>query len=286
MKPFWFVFVLASFAFCLKGENIIDKHQSSLLLYLIDGLGWADFIHGPMISGVFWYMCLAQLILLFIPLTYKLLNTLSNYGFISLCFITIIVMQVMPDSIKSVYGGGYINYLPAYLLGCKFSQDDILRKLSSAKITRLKRIIISFILMLLTGVMLIIRYKLIGNDFFRLGGGMLNSFAALSIVLLFGVYLNISALSKILMFLGKYSGIMYLTHTLIAVLVPQIVYISRFAIINYFANVIESLAVSILCAYLMKWTRYYMMLDRVYDYISQKTHNLGLISKNSTAANS
>ena len=270
MKPFWLVFLIFSMIYCLIGNSLVDLYQGNILMFVLDGLGWADFFHTPLLAGVFWYMCLAQIIILLIPVTHTALNSLSNYGLFSMSFIVIILLQLFPNSISSIYGGDYLNYLLVFLLGCLFACHDTMNKLSSIKMSGFQRSIVCIALLLTTLLLRFFRFKLIGVDQWRICGAV-DSLSAVAICLLFGVFLSVPYLSKGLAFLGSYSGIMFLIHSMIGHWFPEIVYISRIGMVNYFAWIVVSLTLSVLIVFLKKWIRYDWLLDRLYNRISKTT---------------
>ena len=254
-----------------KKKVFIARQWFSLMKpFVLDGLGWADFFHTPLLAGVFWYMCLAQIIILLIPVTHTVLNSLSNYGLFSMSFIVIILLQLFPNSISSIYGGDYLNYLLVFLLGCLFACHDTMNKLSSIKMSGFQRSIVCIALLLTTLLLRFFRFKLIGVDQWRICGAV-DSLSAVAICLLFGVFLSVPYLSKGLAFLGSYSGIMFLIHSMIGHWFPEIVYISRIGMVNYFAWIVVSLTLSVLIVFLKKWIRYDWLLDRLYNRISKTT---------------
>ena len=273
MKPFWFIYLIGLLAFGLSGQSIAQKYEGNWLLLFIDALGWGDFFHTPLLIGVFWYMCLAQMIVLLIPLTDRLLDVLSDYGYIALCAVVMVALQFLPANIKSIYGGDYLIYLSVILLGSKLARDDTMNRLASIKLTTFKRVVICAALLIGTVGMQIAKNDLSSIDQWRIGG-LLHSLSAVAICMLFGVFITLPPLCKTLEFLGKYSGIMFIVHAMIYGWFPQIVYVSKFAILNYILLVGESLAVSLLISYLMKWTRYDVWIGRAYDWISQKRQHI------------
>lgn len=62
--------------------------------------------------------------------------------------------------------------------------------------------------------------------------------------------------SRVLRFLGKYATIMYLTHVLLLVLLPKIVYYPRYSVLVFVFFAILCLAFAIVIDWLKKVTRY------------------------------
>ena len=67
MKPFWVIYLLSLVVFAIIGRSLVDLYQGSVLNGALDMLAWADFFHTPLLCGVYWYMCLAQLLVLLTP---------------------------------------------------------------------------------------------------------------------------------------------------------------------------------------------------------------------------
>ena len=275
MKPFWFIYVIAFAAVSLTGHDMIEHFHGNIVLYAVDILGWSDFFHTPTLSGAFWFMCMAQIIVLLVPVTYRLLKSLPDYGLISLIFLTVIFLQYMPAGIYSDYSRNYLKCMLVFILGCRFAQEDILNRISLVRISFSRRVMACTALILLTFTLKISYFLVpVGNPWMI--NDILNCLSAVLICVLFGVYLNMPALDKGLAYIGKYSGSIYPIHAILYFWIPEVVFITRSALVDYFVLLAESLVLSILVIYLKKLTRYDRWLDRAYAFVAGKAEKIRL----------
>ena len=81
-------------------------YENSVIRMIADVFAVSDFFQTGLLSGVWWYMCLAQIIVLLIPLIDSLCERLG----MAVVPIGFLLPQFIPDSIHSKYGGSYLNY--------------------------------------------------------------------------------------------------------------------------------------------------------------------------------
>lgn len=106
-----------------------------------------------------------------------------------------------------------------------------------------------------------LRKSNIQNDFIAVWDAII----PLAIILLAFLYINrIPVISHILNFLGKYSMLMFLTHTFLRVRwYKPFAYPTEYAIIDYVFFLIASLILAIIIDYFLKICRFYKLKDRI-----------------------
>lgn len=68
MIPFWTVFIIRWCTLCLLGKNPLRGYDGHTAYLILDFLGIADLFETPMLTGVHWYMCMAQVLIFVMPL--------------------------------------------------------------------------------------------------------------------------------------------------------------------------------------------------------------------------
>jgi len=64
MKSFWFVYICVfTFYFFIAKISALEYYDGNVLVALLDFFGVADIFETKMLSGVWWYMCFAQILL-------------------------------------------------------------------------------------------------------------------------------------------------------------------------------------------------------------------------------
>ena len=135
-------------------------------------------------------------------------------------------------------------------------------------------------LLLLSAVLLLIiqyKMKILELDSWRIRS-LMNAGAAIAICLIFGVFIDLKSINTFLAYLGQYSGTIFLIHTFIYRVYPEIVFISQIALINYGILVIDSLLLSILIKYIKKWIFYDTVIDSLFNKITDKVTSLSSAS--------
>lgn len=127
MKTYWpiyiFIFLLYS---CIVG-NVANRYQHGTANAILDILGISDFFGQPMLLGVWWYMCFAQVLILSIPLVYLICEKLGWSSY----FLVFCSLQYLPDGIKSSNGGRYSNYFLVVILAVLCARNQVFDRLLS-----------------------------------------------------------------------------------------------------------------------------------------------------------
>lgn len=265
MKPFWFVFIIAIVIALCKGVNPMATYNYKVTYLLADFFAVSDFFGTPKMLGVFWYMCFAQMMILLIPLFVKLCGKL---GYLSIP-VAYVVMQFLGEGIVTVNGGGYVEYLVVVICGVVFAQKDLMNRLAQKELSVPKRLTAILVMLVLFLGALSVRELLLTEDVRHLRG-VCSAVGAVSICMLFGVYIRVGWLDKALGFLGKYSGTMFLLHSMLYSMLPMIVYVSDIAVLVFLLLTAESLAAAVLLTYIKKWIRYdrwFIVFEKLIDKI-------------------
>ena len=269
MKPFWFIFIIEIAAYALSRGGLISKYEGNFGFFILDFLGLSDLFQTPMLLGVFWYMSLAQILVIMIPAMETILHKIG-FGK-GILLLTFLLLQVLGKGIYSNNGGDYLSYLFSFVCGCLFAHDDFMNRISQKSYSKIMRVCICCLLLLSAVLFLTLQYrmKVMESDSWRIRS-LLNAGAAIAVCLTFGVFIDLKPINTFLAYLGQYCGTMFLIHTFIYSIYPGIVYISKIAILNYVILVIECLLLSILIKYIKKWIHYDTLMDSLFNRITNR----------------
>ncbi|MBQ5398338.1 MAG: acyltransferase family protein [Ruminococcus sp.] len=259
MKPFWLIFLICLGIYVATGHNIMYKYNGNFLFIVFDFFAVADMFGTPKLLGVFWYMFFAQLVVIMLPLIFRICEKL---GYVMLP-ITYITLLFIGQGFTTVNGGPYLEYLLVIIIGVLFAQRDVMNRLAKRKSKAIFKVIMFFVFLLIAAGAMYLREIVIPDDTLHLRGAC-SAIAATSICVSFGVYFNIKYLDYPLIILGKYSGGMFIIHLMLYSMLPKIVYFSHVPIVVYLTLIVESLAITYLIFSFKKLVRY----DKLFDFLS------------------
>lgn len=247
MNQYWFLWViifLVSFLFSVQPAARLEKN---VLYIALDFLGWSDFFGTPSMNHSWWYMCLAQMILLFLPVFCEMIK---KWGGILVVIVFLAVQFLDMNGIVSRFGGAYVNYLMIVLLGIWIAESGFMEKLSRIHFT------FSEMVLLLAGIYAGIYWNrtLAGTDVWGIGKALL-SVSAVGICIFIFLVITEGPLEKVLVFLGRYSGNMFFIHTMLfdKEYLPQIVYWSHNVLVSWLVCMLLSLMIFIVIEYVKKY---------------------------------
>ncbi len=248
MKPYWFIWTVV-FTVSLIFKLIPVSYLKNNIIYIIlNFLGLSDFFGTPSMNNVWWYMCLAQVILLIIPLICEMAK---RWGKISFPLLFILVQFINMAGVSSVFGGEYINYFFMVIFGVLFARYNIMEKISATRFTVLEFFLL--IIVICTGMYL--NRNLGEIDLWKISK-LLLSISTLGICI-FTYKINVKGggvFGKLLIFLGKYSGNMFLVHTFLfdKQYKPELVYWSHNVVLSWLSCIVLSLIISIMIEFIKK----------------------------------
>ena len=265
LAPFWFTLVCIWLVYAIvpgldpfqtyQGGNIVGMMAGEFFA-LLDVLGCSY----NMIVGVAWYMDFAVLELLAIPFLYYLCE---KFGWAILLF-TSAFYNFIPIVFNSDFGGDYNYYIFAVEVGVLLSRGDVMSRIKEKYdgLTAIYKVMVVMILILIMfGTPYMAWFKVESNIF----GARSILFTTGATACIFISYLGIREkhVEKILAFLGRYSGDMFLTHTLVYCHLSNIVFWSKDILVQYATCVVICLVLAVLLGTLKKYTRYNQIINRL-----------------------
>lgn len=266
MSGYWFIFVLSCMipfpATIKRLSEIYGTDGLSILHIIIDFLGLSHILDSPMNCGTWWYMSLAILIVIFMPILLRFYNKYS--------FLTLFALLLVPRAIKMEMND-VIRWFPVVLLGIFCADLDLLVKLKQFRIT--KNFLISKALkLLLCSLLLVFFIRARKMDpirgFYEIWDGVVPAFV---VYVIFEFIVGIKGLNTILAFLGKHSMNMFLTHTLLR----QTYYKAFFySFHNAWLNVLVLLLASLLLSLAIEWLKKLTHYNALMGHLTTKATSL------------
>lgn len=258
MRQWWIVLIVMSILYQLFVGNLFDFYGHSLQLWILDVFEWHDLFGQPRILGS-WYLCLAQLIILFIPLLSKFCR---KYGLFSIA-IFYVMNLFMGDGIVSTGGGTYWQYIPTVIGGVAVAQNGYLDKLLQRRDKIWKNTLECVILLAGIVVLSLLRAKMTDVNNF---GGLLVLLIVFMLCILFAKYFK--HIHGILRFFGKYSAVIFMTNVFFYINFPKIIYFTGNPIISYLTLIAVTLLCSIAIKYICEKTHY----NKLFSFINRTLH--------------
>lgn len=257
LAGYWFVVISSNIVCQLLDQKVTKVYFSGniykgFLSLIVNFFGLSNLFSLDQLNGTWWYMSAAVSFVFLTPLLAKILK---NYGPVMLLFICIFV----PRFLFIEYNGGSVtlSYVFAYCLGMVFAEYNILGKLKSYSFTN-NKILNKAIKFIIATPLLILSYNLYlntnPNTFFELKFGIIPVFV---IYYCYEFIINIPIINPILIFLGKHSMNIFLTHTFIRLIyLKDFIYSFKHFVIIYLVLMALSILLSIAIEAVKKLLRY------------------------------
>jgi len=270
MASFWVLYILCFIAMFIIGKNPLDTYDHNAGKLILDVFALSDFFNTPKMFGVFWYMFFAQTIVFVVPLIKAVVEKFGWYTLLA----TYVLMPFINVGIKSPQGGAYINYLPVVVLGVLFAEYETFEKLK-AKRSVIKGVINAVVILLLLWLKLFVSG--LGDAIEpRNLMGLVTSLAAVAICIFAFLYIG-GWLKKVLVFLGKHAGNIFIIHAFIKTYYREEVCFTGNVIVSWFLLLIISLVISIIIEFLKKVTHY----NQGIMYVKEKILSLQIFAERS-----
>ncbi|MBQ7776957.1 MAG: acyltransferase family protein [Lachnospiraceae bacterium] len=172
--------------------------KQGLLHLLLDSVGLSNFMGTPLLNVTWWYMEIAYLLILIVPLMALGMKKIG-YPFVLLCLALPFTIEINPD---------IAHYYLTIVLGVCFAYGKWFDKLMSARIPAILHWIVGcagFV-----GCILVRENKVVFENYLYIA----DAFIAVFLVYFAGILLaSVPVLKTLLHFIGKHSMNIYLVHT-------------------------------------------------------------------------
>ena len=256
--PFWFCFVLVIAVGNLFGYTFHDAYpatRNTLKCVILDFFGQMGY--NSYLKPWWFNKMIIQLYLVF-PILYLIqYNRLTvTIGLIAITFVQIYAKSI-PGNVFFIVEGG----LPSFYLGMLSARFKVVPEMKN----RITSITLGFIAVLVGVFLSITLIRIVKNPYQAV---LIRALLALCIVVAFKSFESDN--TNFLSFVGKYSAIMYLTHVLLIILLPEIVFYSNVSLLVFVFFALVCIVVAMAIDWLQKTLRYDKLRMALLSFFNQK----------------
>lgn len=267
MKSFWFVYVIVFVLLLLSASQGIAKYDGKIYNALLDIFCWSDFFGTPSLSGVWWYMCMAQVLVFIIPAV----NIMCEKMGWSSMLVGFIALQYVSDGIKSSNGGRYSNYFLVVVLAVLFARNHVFEKILSKRVRGTAKVYKGILLAVITVVLLVFKYKFTSYDLWQFNS-FLSAIITALICILSCKYIKFKPLEALFIHLGIHSGNMFMFHAVLYTYYPKIVFWSGNAVLSYLTLLVLAVVFSVIVEFVKNKMHY----NDLFKKLTEKLQNLNI----------
>ena len=267
LSGYWLIAIL-SLIICqlIDGSVTTELFKSGIMkgifTTILNLLGLADFFRVPIMNSNWWYMSVAILFIISIPIFARIIK---KYGGL----ISIILVIAIPRIIGWNYNANsYFSFLLPVVLGMVFAKNDFMLKIANYKLIKNKPILNKLIKFVISTILMIILYmvynKMSKNQCWEIHHGIIPTFL---IVYLYEFFIDLPILKNVLQFLGKHSMNIFLIHHFIrGVYLRDFIYSQR----NWLAIAFILLSISLLISIIIEAFKKIVRYDKFINYITNR----------------
>lgn len=265
MMGFWLIFLLVQVIAGIFSDRFMQVYgtgKTSIIYFLIDGMGLANLFDTPIFCPTWWYMSLATMLIFIFPLFKKLLEKYQG--------ILLVLAIFLPKALKLPYADLW-RWMFCYVLGMYMADHNLIARIKE-KYIELSLIKKSLLFVLMTigipVIMMLRQSDAFGVKFLYLWEGLAPAYI---ILYTYMFVLWIKPLAGILRFLGKHSMNMFLIHTMFRdIYFHDWIYSFYSMWVDYLVLIVVSVAASIAVEAVKKLIRF----DKITACVKEKAVNL------------
>ncbi len=247
MSKYWFVYIVFSLLGVAIGLSRFGLYEGDVLNAVIDFFGLASLFGTPTINATWWFMYMIIIFYIGFPIVYKLF-TYSSELVLGLSFL-LLVLPSLP------YVTELQKYQFCFILGMYISKNNGLERLLGKVDSIWKRVYVCVVSII---AIVYVRSSMhLGNRF--------DAFFGIAIIFAsFAILSRIPVLNKILEELGKYSALIFMSHTFIySYYFRDFIYWFKYPPVILIVLTVVSYGVARLLDYVMKLIRYNKLFELI-----------------------
>ncbi|MDE6025506.1 MAG: acyltransferase [Lachnospiraceae bacterium] len=277
MSGFWYIYIICFVVTMLTNDMPFDKYYlgnevvKGTMYVLFDFLGLGHLLGTPTLCGTWWYMGVAIIYILLIPF---LFHIKKKTGWFSL----LILVILLPRMLNQGYMGGRnaLTFMPILILGMTSADYEIFERLG-AKLQNIGKLKATLFCWLVAVLGILVSYMLWAN-FQReeIWGINCNLVPLVFIFLVKYCLISLKSINSFLIFMGKHSMTIFLTHAFLRVTyLNEWIYSRGHFITIYIALFATSLVLAIVLDALKNVVGVDKVVDKICGKITQKTADVG-----------
>ena len=211
ISGFWYVYLFCLVAVLIFDRSILSCYSAnnlfnSIYFAFVDFMGLAELFGTPTMIGTWWYMSLAIIIVVAVPVLYKLYE---RFGAVALLVATMCLCGIFTQENYNM-----VRWFFTLALGMIFADKNLLAKFKELKIVKIKAVDYAVKLVLYTAVLIACFYARNYADWTvsYLRDGII---PVVVIMWLYTILFVIKPIYIVLKYLGHHSMNIFLSHTLL-----------------------------------------------------------------------
>lgn len=269
MSGYWFIFIIMCCFYQIMDGQTLKVYGSgtpteNVINFLMSVLGISHVLGTPMLDLIWWYMGAA---IVFIPLVPLFYEAVCKFGVAAVIALTVF----LPRALNVAFLGGMhpLSFVMPVLLGVIFEKEKLFEKIH-CKLDS-DRWWYKFGKILVAVLSVIVAYKLYRRLPFEQYWEIKYGFVPLIVIVCLNeTVLDIGWFRKILIFLGKHSMNMYLTHLVFLSYTREFVYNNKHFIVSWGILMLLSISTSIALEWLKKLIQWNKLTTGILHKVSHK----------------
>lgn len=248
MFGYWFIYLIfVPMGICLN-RPFWAFYGDNPFYYIADFLGLAHLFGTPTMNATWWYMSIAVVFYLFLPVIYKILNYVPE-----LLLLISFAVVILPIPFTFV---NYKLWLFPFILGMYFAKNNLFVRADKRLNTMVEKIMVCLILLI---CITFLRYTV-----FRMNAELDGFFAIAVILTGYLLISKVPILNKILEELGKYSAQIFMFHTFIfSYYFKDLIYGCKYSLVIFVVLTVVCYIIAILLEWLKHIVRYDKLLYKL-----------------------
>jgi len=264
LSGYWIIVILSLIICQLIDGKTAEVLFKNGIIYgsvkvILNLFGLSKLTSTTMFCSTWWYMSIAILFIVSIPIFAKLFK---KYRYLPVLFFVFIIPRIIG---WKYVNSSYISFLFPFLLGIIFGENNLMVKIANIKVYKKNEYINKILKFIIGTIIVVLLYKIYNRlpykKFWEIRYGII---PVCMMCYLYEFYIDLPIIKQILVFLGKNSMNMFLIHSfLIEDYLKDFLYGQENFIKIAMALLVISLVISIIIELFQKATQYNKLIDKL-----------------------
>ena len=270
LSPYWFIVFFSMIITQLISNRVFFvyfKNKDTIVgftEFLATFLGLNNILKMDILVSTWWYMSAAVIFVLLIPLLAK---SIDNFGYLVTISLICLIPRLLLFKAGAYQGAvGVITFIPPMVLGIYFAESSIMEQFLTYTYIKMKNIKFSYSITFIIDTVVLaasyIVYSHLPNSLlWEFKWGLL---PIIPLIYLRKYFIKIPLLYSILIYLGKHTTNIFLTHTYIrAIYLKDFTYSLKYFVLIMAFVLFSSLLLSIIIEYFKRILHYNQLIESI-----------------------
>lgn len=270
LSPYWFIVFFSMIITQLISNRVFFvyfKNKDTIVgftEFLATFLGLNNILKMDILVSTWWYMSAAVIFVLLIPL---LARSIDNFGYLVTISLICLIPRLLLFKAGAYQGAvGVITFIPPMVLGIYFAESNIMEQFLTYTYIKMKNIKFSYSITFIIDTVVLaasyIVYSHLPNSLlWEFKWGLL---PIIPLIYIRKYFIKIPLLYSILIYLGKHTTNIFLTHTYIrAIYLKDFTYSLKYFVLIMAFVLFSSLLLSIIIEYFKRILHYNQLIESI-----------------------